>query len=153
MANSYSKIYIHVVFAVKGRENVISKNWKEDLYKYICGIVNNKNEKVYAINVMSDHIHILLSIKPNCLLSDLIRDIKANSSKWVNSKNFIPGKFQWQEGAGSFSVSHQQLDLVIGYIGNQETHHQKRSFKAEYLELLKTNDVEYDERYAFGWEE
>lgn len=153
MANSYSKIYIHVVFAVKGRESSISNKWKEELYKYICGIVSNKNEKVYAINGMPNHIHILLSIKPNCLLSDLIRDIKSNSSKWINERKFVVGKFQWQEGAGSFSVSHQQLDMIIGYIGNQEAHHQKKSFKEEYLELLKTNDIEYDDKYVFGWEE
>ena len=113
MANTFSQIYIHIVFAVKYRENLIAKKWSEELYKYICGIVNNNHQKIYAINGMADHIHILLSIKPNTLLSDLVRDIKASSSKWINIKKFADGKFQWQEGFGSFSVSQSQIDKVI----------------------------------------
>jgi putative transposase len=151
MANTFSQIYIHLVFAVKGRESVISVKWKDELYKYICGIVNNNQQKVYAINGMPDHIHILVSIKPNCLLSDLMRDIKASSSKWINTKGFIKGKFQWQEGFGSFSVSQSQLDKVIAYIDNQKTHHKKTSFRQEYLDFLKSYRIEYDEKYVFDW--
>ena len=113
MANTYSQIYIHVVFAVKGRESSISNKFKDELYKYICGIVTNNHQKVYAINGMPDHLHILISIKPNCLLSDLVRDIKANSSKWINQKKIILGKFQWQEGFGSFSVSEATNRLLM----------------------------------------
>lgn len=151
MANTYSQIYIHAVFAVKGRANLISNKFKDELYKYICGIVTNNKEKVYAINGMPDHLHVLLSIKPNCLLSDLIRDIKRDSSKWINEKKFVAGKFQWQEGFGSFSVSQSQLDKVIGYIDNQENHHKEKSFKEEYIEFLKSYKIEYDDKYVFEW--
>ncbi len=151
MANTFSQIYIHCVFATKDRNSAISKTWKDELYKYICGIVNNSNQKVYAINGVSNHIHILISIKPNCLLSDLVRDIKASSSKWVNTKSFVKGKFQWQEGFGSFSVSQSQLDKVIAYIDNQEEHHRKLPFKEEYLGFLKSYNIEYDEKYVFQW--
>lgn len=153
MANTFSQIYVHIVFAVKGRDNVINSKFKTELYKYICGIVNNNQQKVYAINGMSNHIHILLSIKPNCLLSDLMRDIKASSSKWINTNKYVMGKFQWQEGFGSFSVSQSQLDKVISYIDNQETHHQKLSFKQEYIGLLKSYKIEFDEKYVFDWVE
>ena len=150
MANTFSQLYIHVVFAVKGRENLIHK-WKDELYKYICGIVKAKNQKVYAINGMPDHLHLLISIKPDCLLSDLVRDVKANSSKWINTKNFVKSKFQWQEGFGAFSCSQSQLDVVIAYITNQEKHHSKKSFKQEYIELLKKYQIEYDDKYVFEW--
>lgn len=151
MANTYSQIYIHAVFAVKGRENLINNKFKDELYKYICGILTNNKEKVYAINGMPDHLHVLLSIKPNCLLSDLMRDIKAGSSKWINEKKFVAGKFQWQEGFGSFSVSQSQLDKVIAYIDHQENHHKKKSFKEEYIEFLKSYKIEYDDKYVFDW--
>ena len=151
MPNTYSQIYIHVVFAVKGRENLITTKWKDELYKYICGIVRGNNQKVYAINGMPDHIHILLSIKPDIALSDLMRDIKANSSKWVNTRKFVRGKFQWQEGFGAFSCSQSHLDIVIGYINNQEKHHSKKSFKEEYVGLLDKFKIEFDEKYVFEW--
>ncbi|OQB60959.1 MAG: Transposase IS200 like protein [Bacteroidetes bacterium ADurb.Bin141] len=139
------------MFSVKGRENLIQKKWKEELYKYICGIVNGKEQKVYAIGGVGDHIHILVSIKPNIALSDLIRDIKANSSKWINEKGFVLGKFQWQEGFGAFSYAQSQLDAVIAYINNQEQHHLVKTFKDEYLELLQKFNVEYNEKYLFEW--
>lgn len=153
MANTYSQLYVHVVFAVKGRENLIHNKWKDELYKYICGIVKGNHQKVYAINGMPDHVHLLISIKPNCLLSDLMRDIKASSSKWINLNKFVRGKFNWQEGFGSFSVSQSQLDKVIAYIDNQESHHKKLSFKQEYIGLLKSYNIEYDEKYVFVWME
>ncbi len=153
MANTYSQIYLQVVFAVKGRRSLIQSEWKEELYKYICGVVNGKKEKVYAIGGVSDHIHILISIKPNILLSDLVRDIKCNSSKWINERQYVDGKFQWQEGFGAFSYNHSQLDNVIRYINNQEDHHKKKSFKNEYLEFLEQFYIEYDEKYLFEWDE
>jgi REP element-mobilizing transposase RayT len=151
MANTYTQIYLHIVFSVKGRQNLIQKKWKDELYKYICGIVNGKEQKVYAIGGISDHIHILVSIKPNIAISDLVRDIKANSSKWINEKGYVIGKFQWQEGFGAFSSAQSQLDTIIAYINNQEQHHQKKTFKGEYLELLQKFNVEYDEKYLFEW--
>jgi REP element-mobilizing transposase RayT len=151
MANTYSQIYIHAVFAVKGRDNCIQQKWQDELYKYICGIVNNNQQKVYAINGMPDHIHVLLGIKPNCLLSDLMRDIKAGSSKWINENKLVQGKFYWQEGFGSFSVSQSQVDKVIAYISNQKEHHQKFSFRQEYLDFLKSYKIDYNEQYIFNW--
>jgi putative transposase len=153
MANTYTQIYLHIVFSVKGRQNLIQKNWKDELQKYICGIVNGKEQKVYAIGGMPDHIHILLSIKPNIAISDLVRDIKANSSKWINEKGFVLAKFQWQEGFGAFSYAQSQLDTVIAYINNQEQHHKKKTFRDEYMELLEKFDIGYDEKYLFEWVE
>lgn len=149
MPNTYTKIYIHAVFAVKGRENIIGKAWKEELYKYICGIVNGNKQKVYAINGMPDHIHILLSIKPDVSLSDLMKDVKASSSKWINSKGFIKSTFQWQVGFGAFSISESQLDKVINYIDLQEEHHVKKTFTQEYIDFLESYRVEYDKKYIF----
>ncbi len=151
MANTYSKIYIQIVFSVKGRQSLIQNEWKEELYKYICGIINGNEQKVYAIGGVADHLHILISIKPNIAISDLVRDIKANSSKWVNEKRFVNCKFHWQEGFGAFSYAQSQIDTVIAYINNQEMHHQKRTFKDEYLDLLQKFNVKYDEKYLFEW--
>jgi len=151
MANTYTRIYIHIVFTVKGRQNLIEKKWKDDLYKYICGIVNGKEQKVYAIGGIADHIHILISIKPDIAISDLVRDIKANSSKWINEKRMVKGKFHWQEGFGAFSSTQSQLDTIIAYINNQENHHQKKTFKDEYFDFLQKFNIEYDEKYLFEW--
>ena len=149
MANTYHQIYLHIVFSVKGRQRLILKSWKDELHKYICGIVNVKEQKVYAIGGVEDHIHILVSIKPNIPISDLVRDIKANSSKWINLNGKVSNKFQWQGGFGAFSCSQSQLDIVIKYINNQEQHHQKKSFKDEYVGLLQKFNVGYDEKYLF----
>ncbi|MGM0933581.1 MAG: IS200/IS605 family transposase [Bacteroidota bacterium] len=149
MANTYTQIYIHVVFAVKGRQNLISKKWKDELYKYITGIVTNEGQKLIAINGMPDHLHILLGIKPNKNISDLIRDIKANSSRFINTRNWIAGKFEWQTGFGAFSCGHSQLDTVIHYIQEQESHHKKLNFREEYLKFLNTYNIEYNSDYLF----
>ncbi len=149
MANTYSQIYMHVVFAVKGRKNAISKSWTEELYKYITGVVTNKNQKLMSVNGMPDHIHLLLSINPDCKLSDLVRDIKANSSRWVNEKRFSKLKFAWQHGFGAFSVSKSQVSKVAKYIENQEEHHSKKTFIQEYIEFLRLYEVEFSEKYLF----
>lgn len=149
MPNTYTQLYIHLVFAVKGRASLISKQWKEELYKYICGIVNQKKQKIYAINGMPDHIHILISMKPDVSPSDIVREIKANSSKWINEKGFVKGKFQWQEGFGAFSCSQSHTDATIKYIEKQEIHHSKKSFKEEYLDILQKYNVEDEEKYIF----
>jgi len=151
MANTFTQIYVHIVFSVKGRQNLIQKSWKDELHKYICGIVNGKDQKVYAIGGMADHIHLLVSIKPTISISDLVRDIKANSSKWINEKQYVVGKFQWQEGFGAFSYGQSQLDIVITYINNQEQHHEQKTFKDEYMELLQRFNIIYDEKYLFEW--
>jgi REP element-mobilizing transposase RayT len=151
MANTYSQIFIQAVFAVRGRECLIDDRWKEELFRYITGIVTNLGQKLIAIGGVADHIHLLLSINSNVNLSDLIRDIKANSSRFINEKKFVRGKFYWQEGFGAFSYSRSQLDDVAKYVLNQEQHHRDKSFKGEYISLLKKFDVEFDEKYLFDW--
>ena len=133
------------------RQSLISGTWKEELFRYISGIVKNGGQKLLAINGVADHIHILLNIQPNIKLSDLVRDIKANSSRWINEKGFVKGKFQWQEGFGAFSYAFSQLDDVIGYIRRQEEHHKVTTFKDEYLAHVRRFNVDYDERYVFDW--
>ncbi len=151
MANTFTQLYIQVVFTVKGRENVIKNTWKEELYKYICGIVKNKKQKLYIINGMPDHIHILLGINPDISISELMKTIKSNSSKFINEKKFVSGKFQWQEGYGAFSYGQSQLPILINYIKNQEEHHKKKTFKEEYIEFLRKFEIEYNEKYLFDF--
>jgi REP element-mobilizing transposase RayT len=151
MANTFSQIYIQVVFAVYGRENLIKHEWKDELYKYITGIVKNKKQKLIIVNGVSDHIHILLGMKPNYALSDIVQEIKTNSSRFINDKKFVKGKFSWQEGFGAFSYGHSQLDDVIGYIQHQEEHHKKKSFREEYLGFLKKFRIDFDDKYLFDW--
>ncbi|AOW09866.1 IS200/IS605 family transposase [Flavobacterium gilvum] len=151
MANTYSQIYIQIVFTVKGRENLIKKENREELHKFITGIVSNRDQKLLAIFAMPDHIHILVGMKPNIALSDLVRDIKSGSSKFINDSKWINGKFNWQEGYGAFSYSKSHLNNVIKYILNQEEHHKKQTFKEEYHSFLEKFEIEYDEKYLFEW--
>lgn len=151
MANTYTQIYIQIVFAVKGRQNLIPKEHREELHKFMTGIISNRGQKLFAIFAMPDHVHLLVSISPNVLISDLVRDIKAGSSKFINDKKWIIGKFNWQEGYGAFSYSKSHVDNVIKYILKQEEHHKKRTFKEEYLDFLRKFDIEYDEKYVFEW--
>lgn len=151
MANTYSQVYIQIVFAVKGRQNLITQNIREELHKYITGIITNRDQKLLSIFCMPDHTHLLIGLKPSIRISDLVRDIKAGSSKFINDKKLIKGKFSWQEGFGVFSYSRSQIDTVIKYIQNQEKHHNKKSFKEEYIEFLKKFEIEYDENYLFKW--
>ena len=151
MADTYTKIYIHVIFTVQGRQNLMDRQHKDELYKYITGIIQNKKQKVISINGMSDHIHILIGIKPDTALSDLIRDVKANSSKFINERRWVAGRFHWQEGFGAFSYSHSQLGSVANYIKNQEEHHSKKTFKDEYLGMLRKFGVDYNPKYIFDW--
>ena len=149
MANTYTQIYIHIVFAVEHRQNLIPKAHKDELHQYITGIVTNKKQKVIQINSMPDHIHILIGIDPNVAISELVQTIKANSSRFINKKQWTVGRFNWQEGFAAFSYSHSQLDNVADYIKNQETRHAHKSFREEYIEILKRFNVDYDERYIF----
>lgn len=149
MANTFSQIYIQTVFAVNGRLSLIHSEFKEELYKYITGIVRNNGHKLISINGMPDHVHILIGLKPVMALSDLVRDIKADSSNFINDKNWVRGRFSWQEGYGAFSYGHSQLDTIIRYIQNQERHHARSSFKIEYLSFLKKFGIAFDEKYVF----
>ena len=151
MASTFSQIYIQVVFAVKRRECLIHSSWEEELYKYITGIIRNKEQKLLAINGMPDHIHILIGMRPSCNLSDLVREIKKSSNDFIKEKQFSKFKFQWQEGYGAFSYSHSDIENVYKYILNQEEHHKKKTFREEYVDLLKKFEVEYNEKYLFNW--
>lgn len=153
MAGTFSQIYIQVVFAVKGRGNFLQEPWRDEVFKYISGIIKGKNQKPIIVNGVKNHVHIFVGLKPSMAISDLVRDIKNNSSNFINEKKWVSGKFSWQEGFGSFSYSHSQIEQVYNYIQNQEKHHKKKTFKEEYLEFLKKFDIEYDERYLFEWEE
>jgi putative transposase len=148
MPNTYSQIYIQVVFAVKGRNNFIKESFREELQKYISGIIREKNQKLYAIYCMPDHTHILVSIKPDIAISDLVRDIKSNSTLFIKNKK-LAGEFAWQTGFGAFSCSKSQAQTVVEYILSQPVHHRKKTFKEEYLEFLEKFQVEYEEKYLF----
>lgn len=149
--STYSQIYIQIVFAVKNREALIASSWEEELYKYITGIVQNKGQKMLAINGIPDHIHILIGMKPSCCLSDLVREVKKSSNSFIKEKEFSKYKFEWQEGFGAFSYSHSSLDNVIGYINNQKQHHKKRSFKEEYIDFLEKFNIQFRDEYLFEW--
>ena len=151
MANTYSQIYIQLVFVVKRRENLIPKEHREELHKFISGIVANQEQKLLAIFCMPDHAHILVSIKPSIAISDLARDVRAGSSGFINKQKWMSNKFQWQEGFGAFSYSQSAVNNVIQYILNQEEHHRKKSFKEEYHSFLKKFEVDFEDQYLFDW--
>ena len=149
MANTYTQIYIQVVFAVEGRQNLISPEHNDELQKYITGIVSGQDHKLIEINNVPDHLHMVIGLNPDRALSDLVRDVKSNSSRFVNEKRWVPGRFSWQEGFGGFSYSRSQLDSVIHYIKNQQEHHARTTFRDEYIAFLKKFGVAYDSRYIF----
>jgi len=149
VANTFSQIYIQTVFAVETRQSLIKPDFKEELYKYITGIVRNQGQKLIAINGMPDHLHVLIRLKPAMALADLVREIKADSTNFINEQKLVHGRFNWQEGYGAFSYGHSQLDRIIRYIQNQEKHHQKQSFKDEYTSLLRKFDIAFDDKYVF----
>lgn len=151
MPGTFSQVYVQIIFAVKGRQNIILKNWKEELYKYISGIITNKGQKSITVNGVSDHVHVFVGLKPSMAISDLVRDIKNNSSNFINDKNFVKGLFSWQDGYGVFSYGHSQIEKVYNYIKNQEAHHHKQTFREEYLEFLRKFEIEHNEKYLFEW--
>jgi REP element-mobilizing transposase RayT len=151
MAGTYSQIYIQVVFAVKGRQNLLCKDWRAEVFKYMCGIIKNKGHKPIIVNGVSDHVHAFIGLKPAMALSDLVRDVKNNSTNFINDHTWIKGKFCWQEGYGAFSYSHSQIENVYNYILNQETHHSQQAFQDEYLDFLRKFQIEHDARYLFDW--
>lgn len=151
MANTYSEVYIQFIFAVQGRRSLIPAIHREELHKYISGIVERLDQKLLAIFAMPDHLHLFTGMRPHLAHSDFMRDIKACSSKFINEKNWLQTKFNWQSGFGEFSYSKSQIDNVVKYIMNQEEHHKKISFKDEYISFLKKFEVDYNERYLFEW--
>jgi putative transposase len=153
MANTYSQISIHSVFAVKGRENLIVRNWRDDLHKYISGIITGNGAKSLAVGGWKDHIHIFFGMPVTTSISDFMSSVKANSSKWINEEGFVKEKFQWQSGYGAFSYSRSQRDKVINYIMTQEEHHKLKTFKEEYLTMLSDFEIQYDKKYLFEFYE
>jgi REP element-mobilizing transposase RayT len=151
MAGTFSQIYIQVVFAVKGRENLLQNPWRQDVFKYMAGIIKAKNHKPIIVNGVADHVHLFIGLKPVMALSDLVRDVKNNTSNFINEKKFVKKKFSWQEGYGAFSYAHSQLDVVYQYIYNQEEHHRKKTFKEEYLDYLEKFEIAHEERFLFDW--
>jgi len=149
MANTFSQIYLQFVFAVKRRESLIEKGHQEELQKYITGLVQNRKAKMLAIHCMPDHTHLFVGFKPTILISDFVKEIKVESNEFINDKKWVKGRFAWQEGYGVFSYSHSHIDAVVKYVLNQETHHQKRTFKQEYQTLLEKFEIPYEERFLF----
>jgi len=149
MANTYTQIHIQFVFVVKFRKALIDKSFKQELYKYMTGIVQSYGHKMLAINGVEDHVHVFIGMRPTQSISDLMQDVKGSSSKWINEKKFLKVKFEWQEGYGAFSYSKSHVQKIINYVNNQEKHHAKQTFRDEYIEFLKKFDIEYDERYIF----
>ena len=151
MADTFSQIYIQVVFAVQNRNSFIAPAWEEELYKYITGTIQNKGQKMLAINGVQNHIHFFIGMKPTCCLSDLVREIKKSSNIFIKEKKFVRYNFQWQEGFGAFSYSHSHLSDVIQYIERQKEHHKKKTFKEEYLAFIKAFEIEFKDEYLFEW--
>ena len=149
MTNTYSQIHIQCVFAVKYREAIINRSWKERLHKYIIAIVNNNGHRALSINSMPDHLHLFFGMRPKQSLSDLMQLVKGDSSEWINKQKLVLGKFRWQEGYGAFSYSKSHTDAVVKYILNQEDHHRKKTFLEEYKEMLKKFEVDYNDQYVF----
>ncbi len=153
MANTYTQINIHAVFSVKGRENLLTKNFRTDLFKYIAGILNNSKQYSLAVNGYLDHVHVFFELHPTTPVADVLEIVKANSSKWINKNKFVKGKFAWQSGYGAFSYSRSQRNDVIQYIKNQEDHHKKHTFREEYLDLLKKFEIPFKNEYVFEFYE
>jgi REP element-mobilizing transposase RayT len=149
MPNTYSQIYLQFVFAVKHRQSLISTEHKEELHKYITGLVTNRKAKMLAINCMPDHLHLFVGFNPTILISNFVKELKVETNEFINDRKWVRGKFSWQEGYGVFSYSHSQIDNVIKYVLNQEEHHQKKTFRQEYLQLLQKFEIVYQDEYLF----
>lgn len=149
MANTYAKIYFHIVWAVRNRQSLIHKSFQDELYKYITGIVSNQGQKLIIINGYRDHVHLLLGCTTSFRLDETVKEIKEHSTRWINSKIFVRGKFSWQSGYSAFSVASWNYQDIYDYIAKQEEHHRKKTFLEEYLDLLKSENIEYDPRYIF----
>jgi len=149
MANTYTQCYFHLVFAVKNRDALIKKTWKDELEKYISGIIQNNKHKLLAINALPDHAHIFIGYNVNQLIPVLVENIKTSSNLWIKNSKKTLFKFEWQKGYGAFTHSQSQLDTVVKYVLNQDKHHKKKSFRDEYLEILKKNEIEFKNEYVF----
>lgn len=151
MAGTYSQLYIQIVFAVAGLKNMLDKSWRTEVFKYMAEIINAKGHKTLIVNGVSDHVHIFVGLKPSMAISDLVRDVKNNSTNFINIQNYTRGKFSWQPGYGTFSYGKSQVNRVYQYILNQENHHSKTSFREEYQEFLRKYEIEHEDKYLFEW--
>ncbi|MDA3927324.1 MAG: IS200/IS605 family transposase [Prolixibacteraceae bacterium] len=153
MANTYTQLNVHIVFAVKGRANILTSNFRNTLFEYITGILKNLEQYPLSVNGYKDHVHCFFELNPNSSVADIAGKVKANSSKWINKNKFVLGHFEWQRGYGGFTYSKSQRNTVINYIKNQEQHHSTKSFKEEYFELLKKFEIEFENKYIFEFYE
>ena len=153
MTSTFYQVYLQYVFAVNGRQNLLQKPWRDEVFKYMAGIIKGKIQKPIIVNGVSDHVHVFVGVNTTLTICDLVRDIKNNSTNFINEQKFVKGKFSWQEGYGVFSYGHSQIGQVYNYIINQEKHHTKQTFKEEYLDFLRKFEIEYDEKYLFEWYE
>ena len=149
MGDTYTQLYIQLVFAVRGRKSFIQYSWDEELYKYITTVVQKDKHKMLAVNGMPDHIHLLVGLNPAISISNLVQDVKRASNTWINEKGFVNDKFSWQDGYGAFSYGKSQVDQVCKYVLNQKEHHKKQTFKTEYMSLLKLFEIEFKDEYLF----
>ncbi len=149
MANSYRKVYLQIVFAVKHRKALLAREWRQDVFKYIAGIINQRGHYSLAVNGHHDHIHIFFDYNGKELIQDLVREVKKASTNFINNKKLSPFKFEWQGGYGVFSHGYREKSIIINYITNQEEHHRKKSFQKEYFQFLKSYEVEFKEEYVF----
>jgi putative transposase len=149
MANTYSRIYIQIVFAVEARQGLIPKQNKEELHQYITGIITEREQNLLAVHCMPDHTHVLVGLRPSMAVSDLAHDVKTGSTNFINQKRWVLGRFSWQEGFGAFSYGHSQLTRIMNYIRNQERHHAKMTFREEYVQFLKKYEIAHEERFIF----
>ncbi|GAA4451384.1 hypothetical protein GCM10023189_13360 [Nibrella saemangeumensis] len=151
MANTYTQLYVQIVFAVKGRQHLIPRHRKEELHQYITGIVQNRGQKLLAVHCMPDHTHLFVGFSPTLPIADLVRDVKQATSVWVKEKGITRSTFSWQEGYGAFTYAQSQVTDVVQYVLNQEEHHRKRTFRDEYIAFLERFEVPYDARYVFDF--
>ncbi|TLD43431.1 MAG: putative transposase [Candidatus Jettenia ecosi] len=151
MAGTFTQIYIQAIFAVNGRANLLQKPWCDDVFKYMAGIIKNKGQKPIIVNSIANHVHMFVGLQPAMAVSDLIRDVKNNTTNFINDQKWVRGKFSWQEGYGAFSYAHSQIETVYNYILKQEEHHNKKTFKEEYIDFLKKFQILHEERFLFEW--
>ncbi len=144
---TYTKLLIQIVFTVKSKHCVLKPEQNKIIYSYISGIITARGHKSFIVNGYHGHVHVLIGLNPDKSISDTVRDIKRSSSMFINKQNWLSGLFRWQEGYGAFSYTKSELSRIYNYIENQEEHHRKKSFRHEYIDLLKEHDVDYDERF------
>ncbi|HNS16692.1 MAG TPA: IS200/IS605 family transposase [Bacteroidales bacterium] len=148
---TYTQLYVHLVFAARNRDAALTVDIRGRIFEYISGIISTMDHKPIIVNGMADHVHILIGLNPSISISDTVHGIKRNSSLFINKEKLCNGKFAWQEGYGAFSYSRSQLEKVYAYIQNQEKHHDKSTFKTEYIQFLKNYSIEFNERYLFDF--